>query len=98
MIKKKKNSIRQLKEGMFLYLINPINKNHTTNIVINGERLKAPAVISQKKSMISTFATSIQCCTTIFAKVIRRKINKKHPCWKRSTSIHMCQDLVYGTF
>ena len=63
-------------ERSLLKFMHSINKNCTTDIVTSGKRLKAPPVISQKKSIISTFATSIQHSTTIFAKVIGRKRNK----------------------
>ena len=52
-------------EGKFLYLIKGIYKTLIGNFILNGERLKAFPLRSEKKTKISVLVTSVQHFTRV---------------------------------
>lgn len=87
-------------KGLFLSLIKAINENHAANIVINGETLKAFTLRSWKMTSVSTFTTSIQHCTVIFARKIRQEKETKASRLEKKYSFlySLSHDLVYRKF
>ena len=70
-------------EGTYLSIIKVIYDKPTTNIILNGEKLKVFSLKSETR--VPTFTATIQHSSGSFGHSNqRRKRNKRNPDWKRS--------------
>ena len=80
-------------EGTYLNIINGIYDKPTTNIILNGEKLKPFPLRSENKTRISTLTTIIQQSFGSPSHANqRRKRNKRNTHWKRrSKTVTVCR-------
>ena len=80
-------------EGTYLNIIKAIYDKPTTNVIINGEKLKAFPLRSGTKTRVSTLTTTIQHSFGSFGHSNQsRKRNKRNRNWKRiSKTLTVCR-------
>ena len=78
-------------EGTYLSIIKAIYDTPTTNIILNGKKLKAFSLKSGARPVL----TSHHCFSTVLEVLAishqRRKRSKRNPDWKRSKTLTVCR-------
>ena len=79
-------------EGTYLNIIKAIYDKPTTNIILNGEKLKAFPLKSGIRQGCSLSPLLFNIVLEVLARAIREeKRNKRNPDWKRSKTLTVCR-------
>ena len=89
MIKKPLNKVAM--EGTYLNMIKIIYDKPTTNIILNGEKLKAFSLISGARQGCPLSPLLFNSFGSPGYGHQRRKRNKRNPNWKRSKTVTVCR-------